>query len=157
MFDSDGGGNSSAVRMFGRRAFLVTSGAALAGLVLWCYDKGESTLVEAAPTGTPKQVTIVEFTDSGERKGVISVPMIQKTEAEWKQQLSPSSFDITRRAGTEVPFTGVLLNMHDKGVFRCICCDTALYSSATKFESGTGWPSFWTPIAKENIVELSDN
>jgi peptide-methionine (R)-S-oxide reductase len=156
MFDSDGGGNRG-VRMFGRRAFLVTSGAALAGLALWRYEKGETTRVEAAPTGPPKQVTIVEFTDSGERNGVISVPMIQKTEAEWKKQLSPSSFDITRRAGTEVPFTGALLNVHDKGVFRCICCDTALYSSATKFESGTGWPSFWAPIAKENIVELLDN
>ena len=112
--------------------------------------------VEAASDKSPKQVTIVEFTDSGERKGVITVPMIVKTAAEWKQQLSQSSFEITRNAGTEYPGTGALLNVHDKGVFRCICCDTALFNSATKFESGTGWPSFWAPIAKENVVEKSD-
>jgi peptide-methionine (R)-S-oxide reductase len=141
---------------FGRRAFLTTSGAALVGLALWRYGRGESTHVEAAPVGPPKLVTIVDFTDAGERKGVLSVPMIQKTEAEWRKQLSPASFEVTRRAGTEYPFTGALLNVHDKGVFRCICCDTALYSSDTKFESGTGWPSFWQPIAKENVVELSD-
>jgi peptide-methionine (R)-S-oxide reductase len=105
----------------------------------------------------PKQVTIVEFTDDGERKGTVSVPTIQKTDAEWRKQLSPESFEVARHAGTERAFSGDLLNAHDKGVFRCICCDTALYSSATKFESGTGWPSFWAPIAKENIVELGDN
>jgi peptide-methionine (R)-S-oxide reductase len=82
--------------------------------------------------------------------------MIRKTEAEWKAQLSPSSYEITRRAGTEIPGTGELLNVHDKGVFRCICCDTAMFNSETKFESGTGWPSFWAPIAKENIVEGID-
>jgi peptide-methionine (R)-S-oxide reductase len=83
--------------------------------------------------------------------------MIQKTEAEWKAQLSPASFEVARHAETERPFTGELLNVHDKGVFRCICCDTALFSSVTKFESGTGWPSFWAPIAKENVLETSDN
>ncbi len=126
--------------MFGRRAFLVTSGAALAGFALWSYETDEAARVEAAPKGPPKQVTIVEFSDSGERKGETPVLMVQKTEAEWKQQLSRASFEITRHEGTEQPFTGELLNVHDKGVFRCICCDTALFSSQTKFESGTGWP-----------------
>ncbi|HXO87590.1 MAG TPA: peptide-methionine (R)-S-oxide reductase MsrB [Candidatus Acidoferrales bacterium] len=102
-------------------------------------------------------VTIVEFTEAGERKDAVSVPMIRKTDAEWKAELSPDSFEVARRAGTERPFSGELLNVHDKGVFRCICCDTALFSSATKFESGTGWPSFWAPIAKENIVEAVDD
>jgi peptide-methionine (R)-S-oxide reductase len=153
MFDANG---KDASGFFGRRAFLWTAGTALAGFALWSYDKNRAPNVEAAPKGPPKQVSIIEFTDAGERQDVVSVPMIRKTDAEWKAQLSPSSFEITRRAGTEIPGTGELLNVHSKGVFRCICCDTALFSSETKFESGTGWPSFWAPIAKENIVESID-
>jgi peptide-methionine (R)-S-oxide reductase len=139
-----------------RRTFLLASGAAVVGLAWWRYERPEPAHAEPAPAGMPKQVTIVEFTDAGERKGIVLVPTIQKTDAEWKRQLSSDSFEVTRHEGTERPFTGDLLNVHDKGVFRCICCDTALFSSATKFESGTGWPSFWAPIAKENIVETAD-
>jgi peptide-methionine (R)-S-oxide reductase len=149
--------NENSQRAMGRRTFLLASGAAVAGLVLWRYERPQPAHAEPGPAPIPKQVTLVEFTDDGERKGTISVPMIQKTDAEWRQQLSADSFEVTRRAGTERPFTGELLKVHDKGVFRCICCDTALYSSATKFESGTGWPSFWAPIAKENIVQSGDN
>lgn len=140
----------------GRRAFLTASGAALVGLAWWRYSASELAHAHPAPSRPPKQVNIVEFTDAGERERVVSEPMIQKTEAEWKQQLSPDAFEVTRREGTERAFSGALLNVHDKGVFRCICCDTALFSSATKFESGTGWPSFWAPIAKENVVETVD-
>ena len=93
----------------------------------------------------------------GNAKGAVTVLKIQKSDAEWRKQLSADSFEVARHAETERAFTGSLLNVHDKGVFRCICCDTALFSSATKFDSGTGWPSFWAPIAKENIVESSDN
>jgi peptide-methionine (R)-S-oxide reductase len=142
-------------RTFGRRGFLITSGAALTAFAWWRHERGGSIPVEAA-TRSPKQVKIVEFTDAGERKGVLLVPVIQKTESEWRAQLSPDSFEVTRHAGTERPFTGANLNVHDKGVFRCICCETALFSSGTKFESGTGWPSFWAPIAKENVVEAID-
>src|ERR1700733_7222309 len=128
MFESD-------EKWQGRRAFLVASCAALGGLAWWRYAKSDAVPVEAAPAGIPKQVTIVEFTDSGERKGGVTVPTIVKSEAEGKEQLSPLSFEVTRNAATERPFTGELLNEHGKGVFRCICCDTALYSSETKFES----------------------
>src|ERR1019366_2866696 len=75
----------------------------------------------------------------------------------WKKQLGPAAFEITRRADTENPFTGKYWNLHDKGIYRCICCDTALFSSETKFESGTGWPSFWEPLAKENVIDSSDS
>jgi peptide-methionine (R)-S-oxide reductase len=146
--------NRDSRRSLGRRTFLLASGAAVAGLALWRYERPQAAHAEPAPM--PKQVTIVEFTDDGQRKGTITVPTIQKTDAEWRKQLTPDSFEVARHAGTERPFSGDLLNIHDKGVFRCICCDTALYSSATKFESGTGWPSFWAPIAKENIVESGD-
>jgi peptide-methionine (R)-S-oxide reductase len=143
-------------KWIGRRTFLVASCASLAGLALSRYERLDAAHAQAQPAAEPKEVTIIEFTDAGERKGSATVLVIRKTDAEWKAQLSPDSFEVTRRAGTERPFTGTLLNVHDKGVFRCICCDSALFSWATKFESGTGWPSFWAPIAKENIVESVD-
>jgi peptide-methionine (R)-S-oxide reductase len=156
MFESGTQSNSSK-NMIGRRSFFVASGAALIALALWRYKTPLPAHAEPAPAGNPRLVSIVEFADGGERKDVVSVPIIKKTDAEWKAQLSPDSYEVTRRDGTERPFTGSLLNIHDKGVFRCICCDTALFSSATKFESGTGWPSFWAPIAKENILESFDS
>lgn len=149
--------SGNARQVGGRRTFLLGSGAALVGLACWRDHGSDSAHAEPAPAAQPKQVTIIEFTDAGERKGAVTVPTIQKSDAEWRKQLSADSFEVARLAGTERAFTGALLNVHDKGVFRCICCDTALFSSATKFESGTGWPSFWAPIAKENIVESSDN
>jgi peptide-methionine (R)-S-oxide reductase len=152
MFDSVRGKGSA----IGRRAFSAAAGAGLVAFAVWCYDKRYNDRVEAAADKAPKEVTIVEFSDAGQKTGVETVPMIRKTDDEWKKQLSADAYDVTRHADTERPFTGELLNEHDKGVFRCICCDNALYSSDTKFDSGTGWPSFWAPIAKENVVEEMD-
>jgi len=98
----------------------------------------------------------VEFTDAGVRGNTAEVAKLVKTEAEWRAQLSGAAYDVTRRADTEMAFTGAYWNLHDKGIFRCICCDTALFSSETKYDSGTGWPSFWKPLAKENIEEEGD-
>jgi len=140
----------------GRRAFFIVSGTALVGLAVRHYGSGLPIEASTTPAGPLKQVNIVEFTNAGVRTGVVSVPMIQKSDTEWKKQLPADSFEVTRHADTERPFAGQLLNVHAKGVFRCICCDTALFSSDTKFESGTGWPSFWAPIAKENVLEISD-
>ena len=103
-----------------------------------------------------KDVTIVFFDDHGKRLGPRSVPMVVKSDAEWKKQLSPLAYSVTRRADTEYAFSGALWNNHEKGLYHCICCDTPLFGSATKFESGTGWPSFWEPLAPENIVEIKD-
>jgi peptide-methionine (R)-S-oxide reductase len=88
--------------------------------------------------------------------GKVRVQKIVKSDAEWRQQLSANAFDIARRADTEMAYTGSYWNLHQQGVYRCICCDTALFSSQTKFDSGTGWPSFWQPIAPENIVTTED-
>ena len=96
-------------------------------------------------------VTLIDFADNGERRGVVHVPRVVKSEAEWRRQLSPLAFAIARERGTERPFTGAYWDLHDKGIFRCVCCDTALFSSKAKFDSGTGWPSFWEPIAEENV------
>jgi peptide-methionine (R)-S-oxide reductase len=108
------------------------------------------------PSGPPPIVSIVEFSSQGERLGLVQVPKIVKSEDEWRKQLSVGAYDITRSADTEIPYSGAYENLHDKGLFRCVCCNTALFSSETKFESGTGWPSFWAPIAKENIDTTTD-
>jgi len=149
---------SARVLRLGRRAFIVSAAAAVSGAAFWLLRRAiltEPQMVDAA--SAPANVTIVEFAANGQRTGKVTVPRIVKSDAEWKQQLSPISYQVTRHAGTERAYTGDTWNLHDKGIFRCICCDTALFSSETKFESGTGWPSFWQPIAHENVLETSDS
>jgi peptide-methionine (R)-S-oxide reductase len=82
---------------------------------------------------------------------------VMKTETEWKQQLTPEQYQVTRQKGTETAFTGRYCNTKAKGIYQCVCCGSDLFSSDTKFDSGTGWPSFWAPIAKENIRAEMDN
>jgi peptide-methionine (R)-S-oxide reductase len=137
-----------------RRAFLGSAAVAIGGLALWQWKK--PALLEAAPAAEPKDVTIVLFSDAGERQKEVTIAKVIKTSAEWRKQLSTNAYDITRNADTEMSFSGQYWNLHDKGIYRCICCDNALFDSATKFESGTGWPSFWQPIAKENVTEITD-
>ena len=82
---------------------------------------------------------------------------VVKTETEWKQQLTPEQYQVTRQKGTETAFTGRYCNTKAKGIYQCVCCGSDLFGSDTKFDSGTGWPSFWAPIAKENIRTEMDN
>jgi peptide-methionine (R)-S-oxide reductase len=150
MFDLDRGkeGNKTS-----RRVFLAGVGAALGGTLLW---RLRSPHVIAAVKSEPGEVTIVQFSDDGKKLAKVKIAKVVKTDEEWRKQLSADAFAITRQADTERAFSGSLLNVHDTGVFRCICCDNALFSSSTKFESGTGWPSFWAPIAQENVHEIHD-
>lgn len=104
----------------------------------------------------PAMVTIENFTPSGKSAGRTEVAKVVKSDTDWQKQLSPESFDVTRHAGTEQAYTGVTWNNHADGLYRCICCDTALYDSRTKFELGTGWPSFWQPISPINVNEIHD-
>lgn len=140
-------------RRMTRRVLVFSGGGAVAAIALRL--RSSITTVEAKGS-VPKEVKIVEFTDAGQRKDVVTLPLVIKTDMEWKQQLSADSFEVTRHAATERAFSGEYWNNHDKGLYRCICCNTALFSSDTKFESGTGWPSFWQPIAKENVRESTD-
>ena len=104
-----------------------------------------------------KTVRIVEFSPAGVRTGATEVEKVQKSVADWKKQLTPEQFAVARQAGTERPGTGKYANNHDDGLYHCICCDTVLFDSKTKFESGTGWPSFWQPAAKENVTVKKDS
>ena len=155
MFDSDL--DRESLENSGRRVFLVAAASAVGGAALWWLR--QPAVLEAAAPGsqsTPGDVTIVEFSDDGKRLKKVREPKVIKTEAEWRQQLSPLAFDVARHADTERSFSGQYWNNHDKGLYRCICCDNALFKSDTKFESGTGWPSFWAPIADENVRHTRD-
>ena len=84
------------------------------------------------------------------------VDKVVKTDEEWRKELTPEQFEVARKKGTERPFQNLYAENHDKGLYRCICCGNALFSSDTKFESGTGWPSFYQPIAAENVKTETD-
>ena len=140
----------------------MVGGGGLYLLIMGLFSKKSDTAEvdtqkSSAAAGRPQEVTIVEFADNGERQQTVHVPKLVKSDAEWKQQLSSNAYDITRHDDTEMAFTGKYWNNHDQGIYRCICCGTALFNSETKFESGTGWPSFWAPIAEENVEQLDDN
>jgi peptide-methionine (R)-S-oxide reductase len=137
-----------------RRAFLISAAAGLGGLVLWQWH--ETTTTEAATTARPPNVTVVLFSDTGDRLKRVTMQKLMKPDTEWRKQLSSNAYDITRNADTEMAFSGEYWNLHNDGIYRCICCDNALFDSTTKFDSGTGWPSFWQPIASENVTEARD-
>jgi peptide-methionine (R)-S-oxide reductase len=84
------------------------------------------------------------------------IKKVIKTDAEWKQILTRDQYQVARQKGTEAPYSSPLNEIHEKGIFECVCCDLPLFSSAAKFDSGTGWPSFWQPVAKENVREEID-
>jgi peptide-methionine (R)-S-oxide reductase len=115
-----------------------------------------SLLPENEPADPNSTVEIVQFDDRGKRTGKVQLRRIHKTREEWRQILTPPQYAVTRQAGTEIPYSGELVNEHRPGIFRCADCGTALFDSKTKFESGTGWPSFWEVIAAENIREKDD-
>ena len=82
---------------------------------------------------------------------------VSKTETEWKRQLTNEQFEVARKKGTEPPFTGKYNDLHDNGIFRCVCCGNDLFSSEQKFDSRSGWPSFWAPITPQNVQTETDS
>jgi peptide-methionine (R)-S-oxide reductase len=141
-----------------RRNFVTRSALALtgAGIASWLSSPLLRT-AGAKTTNDKGSVTIIGFDDAGKKLGTSQVMKVRKTDAEWKQQLTPDQFEVTRRMGTERAFSGEYAESKEKGLYRCICCANALFSSETKFDSGTGWPSFWAPIAKQNIQTGNDS
>jgi peptide-methionine (R)-S-oxide reductase len=138
--------------MVSRRYFVVGLGAV--SVIPFVRSAAAATLSGPALNS---EVSIENFSPAGKSLGIVRVAKIVKTDAQWQTQLSPLSFRVARQAGTEVAFTGEYDRNHADGIYHCICCDTAIYDSKTKFESGTGWPSFWQPISALNVVKSSDN
>ena len=133
-----------------RRGFLGTLALGLGAMKL-------AAATEKANPQLPKKVKIATFDAAGVRTGVQEVDTIVKPESEWKKQLGDQlSFEVTRREGTERAGSGKYAYNHNDGLYTCICCETVLFDAKTKFESGTGWPSFYQPIAKENVRETTD-
>jgi peptide-methionine (R)-S-oxide reductase len=128
-----------------RRAFLI--GAIASPLALQAKE----------PSAKSATVVIENFSAGGKSLGKAAVPRVAKTDGEWHKLLGQDSFVVTRHEGTERPYSGKYNDNHADGIYRCICCETALFDSKTKFESGTGWPSFWKPISSANVREISDS
>ncbi len=134
-----------------RRSFLIR-GLAVFGTVVFADElmAAESAVAHAA------EVSIERFSPDGKSEGVVMVEKVVKSAAQWRSQLSALAYEVTRQEGTERPFTGEYANNHADGLYHCVCCDTVLFDSKTKYESGTGWPSFWQPISPANVVKTSD-
>ena len=111
----------------------------MTALILGSIALGCNAQKTKSPTSTTNKYTVV------------------KTDAEWKKQLTPIQFQVARQKGTEQPYTGDTWDNHAAGVYNCVCCDLPLFNSGTKFESGTGWPSFYQPVNKKNVEEITDN
>ena len=123
-------------------------GRVLTGLVLCAAITGTTAMAQQAA----KQIR----TYSVAKGGYVMTDKVAKSEAEWRKQLTPEQFKVTRKGGTEPAYKNEYWNNHAKGIYRCICCDLDLFSSEAKYESGTGWPSFWQPVALENIRTVED-
>jgi len=135
--------------MKSRRGFLLGALVAPVALVGAC--------ARAADKPKSATVDIENFSAAGKSLGKVTVARVVKSDEEWRKQLSADSFAVTRHEGTERPYSGKYNENHADGIYRCICCETALFDSKTKFESGTGWPSFWKPISSANVSEITDN
>jgi peptide-methionine (R)-S-oxide reductase len=155
MFDSKPTSDQDSQRVT-RRVFLATAVAAAGCVGLLAIRHPHLALAADVPPHASGPVVVVLFSDNGKRLQKTTIAKVVKSTSDWQKQLSRNVYDITRLADTEMAYSGALWNQHQRGLYRCICCDTAAFSSDTKFESGTGWPSFYQPIAKENVVEETD-
>jgi peptide-methionine (R)-S-oxide reductase len=137
-----------------RRVFLLAP-LAVAGMAALSNRK-EHSIPAGRQGGSGDGVMLVMFSDNGTRGETMSVNKVVKSDAEWQKELTPEEFAVARKKGTERAFTGRYWNNHEGGMYRCVCCGNALFRSQEKFESGTGWPSFWAPAAEENVATETD-
>ncbi len=138
-----------------RRALLIAP-FAFAGILALVLRGTRNSGDSGSAAGSNEQVSIVEFNDAGQTLGTARVQKVAHPPSEWHKKLSAEQYYVTRQQGTDVAFTGTYYQLHQNGLFRCVCCDNAVFSSDTKFDSGTGWPSFWAPVAEENVRTRSD-
>ncbi len=137
-----------------RRAFLIVPVAFVGLLAL--FRRTPPSLPDAARDGTGPFVSLVLFADNGQCTGIRKIRKLVKTDAQWRKALTGVEYAVTRRKATEFAFTNRYWNTHATGIYRCVCCGNALFASRAKFDSGTGWPSFSAPIARENIYTSVD-
>jgi peptide-methionine (R)-S-oxide reductase len=137
-----------------RRAFLFMP-FAFAGLMALGSRK-DHPIPNARSSGSGAQIDMVVFSDNGRKREIVHVNKIEKSDAEWKSELTPEEYAVARKKGTERAFTGRYWNNHEPGMYRCVCCGTELFRSDEKFDSGTGWPSFTAPAAEENAETETD-
>lgn len=143
---------------FTRRGLIYgTATLAASGLLAGVQRIGLSAFADDSnPEDNLGLVKIAKFADDGTPLETVSISKVRKSRADWKKQLTPLQYDVTRRAATEFAYSGPLHDQHAPGLYRCIDCTNALFDSKSKFDSGTGWPSFWEPITKENVREEKD-
>src|SRR3954468_22269374 len=132
------------------RRFFISSAIAVGGAALLSRMPALSQMPSWAQSSDRESLSAQDKSKS------TGLKKVNKTDAEWKSQLTPEQYDVLRKKGTEYAFTSPLTDIHDKGVFQCAGCELPVFNSAQKFDSGTGWPSFWAPIKKENVVETED-
>jgi peptide-methionine (R)-S-oxide reductase len=135
--------------------FVLSRRKLLGGVLLLGATQSLPRLLQAA-TSAGQLVTIEQFGPDLRSRGTVSLERIVKTDAEWRAQLSPLAFAVTRQEGTERAFSGAYDKNEAAGLYSCICCATALFDSHTKYDSQTGWPSFWKPISHYNVQDRSD-
>ncbi len=132
---------------------LTTVFLSLTSVSIWIVKPGEG---DMAQKESQAKIETIEVFNAGTGQ-IETVSKIVKSEKEWREFLTKEQFNITREKGTERPFTGALVHNKSSGIYVCIACGTQLFSSKTKFESGTGWPSFWEPINEHNVAQEGDN
>jgi peptide-methionine (R)-S-oxide reductase len=138
-----------------RRRALLIAPFALAGIAVLASRRSHDS-DDGSSGESNEEVTIVQFNDAGQNQGPARVKKVVHSASDWRKQLSSEQYYVTRQQGTDTAFSGTYYQLHQDGLFRCIGCDTAVFSADTKFDSGTGWPSFWAPIAEENVRTRSD-
>jgi len=136
------------------RSVLIAAALFVSALVA-CNNNSTARTTAKLEAGPGKPVSVKLY--SVATKGYTMSEKVIKTEEEWKKQLTPQQYNVIREKGTEAPFTGATWNNHEKGIYKCIGCGNDLFSSEHKFDSGTGWPSFWQPVAPENVAEHDDS
>ena len=136
-----------------RRRALVIAPFALGGFVAILQPWGRS----GDGSGANVKVSIVEFDDSGRMRGRGVRQKVTRSDSAWRERLTAQQYWSTRRGTTDTPYTGSYFRLEASGLFRCVCCENALFSSLTKYDSGTGWPSYSAPVAIENVYTQADN